>query len=219
MRMKKQSSNLPMVIGISVLLLSMTALVGLAVSVYWKMGPGYFAEAKSIRKLAEEIPGVVVLDVDGNHDLTLEDIWLDIEYRGERLYFSNITTASFTGVEHLCVGQVGEWEFMVYGIPAGHEPPPRESLHDFEAEVHCYSWGGSLDFGPKGNVGARLSPPIRSIAEFLERLPEVRRVIMELPEEYPGTKVGEDEHVVTIIATGREKRTPLWSWAVREPAD
>jgi hypothetical protein len=42
---------------------------------------------------------------------------------------------------------------------------------------------------------------------------------MEVPEGYPGVQVREDEHVVTIIATGRDERTPLWLWAVRKPAD
>jgi hypothetical protein len=79
--------------------------------------------------------------------------------------------------------------------------------------------GGMLDFGPQGDLGAKFDPPIRSIPEFLERLPEVQLAIEALPEEYPGKRIGAGEHVVTVMATGKEKVTPLWRWAMRKPAD
>ena len=187
-----------------ILVVSICAVIGTcAAHQYW-----YYREAREARRLATAIDGVKVLEVDGNHDTTLESIWLDMEYRGERLYFGNVTPASFSDVPHLGVAQIGPWVFTVRGYVAGKEP----------VEEHCRSVGGGLDFGSEGDVGARLEPPIRSIPEFLRRLPEMRRIVATLPDEPPGERIGTDEHRVIVTATGELKTTPLWVWAYRERA-
>jgi hypothetical protein len=160
------------------------------------------------------VSGATVHEVDGVDDFGLENIWLDLEYRGERFRFCDVTTDSFEETGHLRVSRVGLSQFRVYGFERGREPPPRETLAD-----HCYTMGGTLDFGPQGDVGASLSPPIRSIPAFLARLSEVRRIVEGVPVEHPGICIGEDEHVVDIIATGKKKVTPLWCWAVRMAED
>jgi len=169
----------------------------------------YHREAREVRRLAEAIDGVVVIEVDGNHDVTLEDIWLDMEYRGERLYFSSVTADSFSGTDHLRVSQVGGSSFDVRGYVGDSAP----------SEGTCRLWGSDLDFGPDGDVGRALGRPIRSIPEFLRRLPEVRRIVEALPRSAPGVEVGTHEYGTVVTATGEKKQRLLRLFAHQEPSD
>jgi hypothetical protein len=141
---------------------------------YLFAGPGYYAEARAVRKLAEALPGVTVLDVDGNHDFTLEDLWLEIDYRGTRLYFGSVTEGSFEpDGGYVDVAQVGEWGFTTRGYRSHSATEP-------------FSYGAHIEFGPAGNQRSLIDLPIRSIPEFLDRLDEVKAVVMTLPEAPPG---------------------------------
>lgn len=151
--------------------------------------------------------------------MTLESLWLDAVYRGTPVSFTNVTPASFRDVEHLQVAQVGGWGFSVEEFEAGPDAPIEFAKHDPwdpENPVQHFSLGGSLDFGPAGDIGTEFDPPIRSIPEFLERLPEVVARIERLPEGYPGVH----------LATGRGMRwakdprgrveIDTWIWVRRE---
>jgi hypothetical protein len=106
---------------------------------------------------------------------------------------------------------VTHWEVEV-------TPPVEHDPWDPDARPRSYAYGGNLDFGPEGDVGRNLDPPIRSIPEFLRRLPEVEAIVAALPKDPPGTHVGESEHRSVTAATGKLNVTPTWIWAYRVPA-
>jgi hypothetical protein len=131
-------------------------------------GPWYYAEARKIERLARAIPGVAVIEVKGNHDVTYEDIRLDLRYRGVRVYFQNVTRGSFCRwTKNLCVSQIGGWDLD-------------------ERTSHSV---GPVDFGPEGPLADRFNPPFRSIPGFLERLDEVKALVAEIPEGPIGLRV------------------------------
>ena len=55
---------------------------------------------------AEGIEGVVVLDVGGNQDITLEDIWIELEIDGVPVGFSQVTWSSFHDTDHIGVYRI-----------------------------------------------------------------------------------------------------------------
>lgn len=151
--------------------------IGAALGLY---GPWYYAEARKIERLANEIPGVEVIEVDGNHDVTLQGIWLDLRYGGEPVYFQIVTAESFDRwTENLKVGWIGEWDLSWYSYPC-------------EADEKAGNWNvmsGAVNFGPEGPLADRFDPPFRSIPDFLDRLTEAKALLEEFPEGWPGLRV------------------------------
>jgi hypothetical protein len=143
------------------------------------IGPWYDREARAIERIAAEIPGVEVIEVDGNHDITLEDIWLDIRYRGEAVHFGNVTSDSFDEwTPNLGVMRVGDWWFSEHTYP----DPGREAAGDWN------SHGGALDLEPGSVLGELFDPPLGGIRDFLERFDEVKSVIATIPIGSPGIR-------------------------------
>jgi hypothetical protein len=156
----------------------------------------YYYEARTIEELAAEIEGVADIETYGNEDITFEDIGLALTYHGEPIHFSLVTSQSFDDVRHLKIGQVGTSDFVVRGFEEGYVPTG--------ADDDWSLLSGMLDFGPDGDIGATLDPPIRSIPEFLRRLDEVRRIVDGIPTTPPGIR----------IAAGADERHK-WLWVYR----
>jgi hypothetical protein len=156
-------------------------------------GPWYYAEVRRIERRAKEIPGVEVLEVEGNHDLTLEDIWLVIRYRGEVLHFQIVTPGSFERwTENLGVGRMGRFNLSWYSYPSVE----RERKGDWDRA----SW--TVDLGPGTPLADRFDPPFASIPDFLARIDEFRAFVDTIPDEWPGLRIVEPTGRIHHIRRG-----------------
>ena len=146
----------------------------------------YYAEAREIEELAEAIPGVEVIEVDGSHDLTLQYLWLWARYYGTEVIFRGVSEEDFE--DQACgpyLQRLGEWEFVHYGYDNAQA----------EAENRWSSFGEGISLGPQSDL-AKLGGEaslLMSIPNFFENFHHARALLERIPEEYPGLRVVEDD--------------------------
>ena len=173
-------------------------LVGLLALVGNMFGVGpfslfYLAEGREIKRLASQIQGVESVEFGGNRDVTFQDIWLDLRYRGERVYFEQVTPNSFERwTAHLGVGAIGPWSLDLYEYP----PATREAAGNWDRA------SGKVSFGPEGPLADRFDRPFDGITDFLKRIDEAKAVVAEIPLEWPGLRIAQSNGRIIHIRRG-----------------
>jgi hypothetical protein len=139
----------------------------------------YYAELETVRALLEALPGVEIVELGGNEDVTLEDIYAQIRIDGQdvvELY--DLTAESFAPGRHLNVGSAG-------GLaPRGScccfqntwmdgEPKPRRE--------RSLAWGIAVDVGPGGYLAPELAGGIASVQDLVARRREVAKLLASWP--------------------------------------
>ena len=154
----------------------------------------------AVEKMAAAIPGVVVVDSGGNLDVTLQDLWLDIEFRGHTIALVNVTEESFRGGGKVDVAAFDRWRFVCRGFASGADPQT-------EREVRTSAF---IEFGRNGLMTQVLPRSLGSVGEFLDSIEDVESVILGLPVEAPGVCIGVDKSLYD---------EPLDIWVRKRAAD
>jgi hypothetical protein len=148
--------------------------------------PIYYAEARSITKLASAIPGVEVIEVDGWHDLTLVHLYLVVRYQGTEMCFTSVSEESFgEGSRGVSLAWIDAWHLCHYGFDDEND----EETGHFSLFCNSVGLNSCRDL-------ARLDgevPSIRSIPDFFAHFEEAMNLIGRIPESYPGLRVVKED--------------------------
>ena len=75
--------------------------------VWWHLT--YYDELNYIKEELQKIPGVTLVRANGVKDVTLEDIWAEVEVCGKgRLDLFALTRASVTSGDNIRIGRIGD---------------------------------------------------------------------------------------------------------------
>ncbi len=125
-------------------------------------------DANVIKSTLEETEGVDVVDVWGNEDVTLEDIYAVITVRGKGpVTILALTPESIKEAKHFRIAHIGEWELDVL------------RLDEFGAVEASWS---DIDIGREGNFARFLNFKLNSVEDLVQRYDEVLSLIESLPE-------------------------------------
>jgi hypothetical protein len=161
--MKLRSSIKTLLISLG--LLCLTAVVSLGALLYWITGPGYYSELKAVRAKLERIPGAQVLELSGNHDVTLEEIWarINIEGKGEMGFFE-LNRDSFQQTQSLRLRSIGPYSFRTRQLVGGRE-----------------SYGGDIEIGPSSPIPAVRSLGITSVQSAVVHYDQLLALVSTWP--------------------------------------
>jgi hypothetical protein len=160
-------------------LISVIAAVIIGFSLYWVTGPGYYGELNAMCAQLQRIPQVKIIELQGNHDLTLEDIWAKIHVVGKGdMRFSDLGIDAFHRTNHLHLGAVGPYSIRVEG----------EGFHGVvetatNKPVRSKFWGYSVDIGPEGPFASMFPFKIPNVQTAIKHYDDIQRIIGEWPTE------------------------------------
>ena len=133
----------------------------------------------AVRAQLEKIPQVQVIQLDGNHDLTLEHIWARIRVVGKGdMQFNGLSSDSFRDTKHLNLGSVGPYLIRVGGtgyvgvVETATGKPVRSEF-----------FGGSADIGPAGEFASMFPLQITNVQTAVAQYDNICRVIGAWPTE------------------------------------
>jgi hypothetical protein len=76
----------------------------------------YYAGYNTVKDRLKKIEGIKVLELWGNEDVTLEDIYATIVLsNGDTLYFHNLLSSAFDSTKYIWLSRINEWEFHSTG--------------------------------------------------------------------------------------------------------
>ncbi|HEY1170295.1 MAG TPA: hypothetical protein VGH19_02890 [Verrucomicrobiae bacterium] len=150
---------------ISLGLLCLTAVVSLGALLYWITGPGYYAELNAVKAELERMPNVKILELNGVHDLTMEEIWtrIDIADKGEMGFFE-LDRDSFQQTQNLRLTSIGPYSFRT-----------RQLVGDRE------SYGGDIEIGPSSPIPAVRSLGITSVQSAVAHYDKLLALVSTWP--------------------------------------
>lgn len=98
--------------------------IGIISSLYfYKCYKEYYAEYDLVKNELSKIEGIKIINIDGNPDLTLEDIYATIELKnGNKITFGGgLTEKDFRSNSSIEITKVNNWEFHAIGcIDSSH---------------------------------------------------------------------------------------------------
>lgn len=178
----------PSVLGIPRLGFRIAAIVALPLAALWIgymfAGPGYYAEFNRLKAGIAAIPGIELVEIGGNRDLTYEDIWARVRVNGKGdIVLIALTPAALSSTANLHVSHIGPFSVRKerWGYGAVIDREGKQVWHQsigFTLDV-----GADGDFGHAGKLAGRLQPPIANVRELIQRYDEVCAVLESLRQE------------------------------------
>jgi hypothetical protein len=150
----------------------------------------YYAELETVRAVLEALPGVEIVELGGNEDVTLEDIYAQIRIDGQHVVeLYDLTAESFVPGRHLHVGSVGGLAprgscCCFRNVWMDGDPEPRRE--------RALAWSIAIDVGPGGYLAPELAGGIASVPELIARHREVATLLASWPR-CPDSKRYTDE--------------------------
>jgi hypothetical protein len=157
------------IISLTIGLVVLLCLLGAAWIWYCCFGPGYYSELNAVKAQFRKLPGVELIDANGNDDITLEHIWATINVKGKgRLTFLALTTDSFEAGAHVQLLEIGPYRFEVNGT--GYVGVVKSATGEpVRSQFYC-QW---IDIGPSGACARFFPFSVRSIPEAIERYDDI----------------------------------------------
>ena len=86
----------------------------------YKCHSDYYAEYNLVKDKLSNLPDVEILNIDGNSDLTLEDIYATIRLKtGDTLLLYSLNKTTFDSTNSIDIGRLNNWEFHITGCTSG----------------------------------------------------------------------------------------------------
>ena len=125
-------------------------------------------DASAVTAALGKIENIEVIDVWGNEDVTLEDVYAVISVNGKgTITVLGVTPESIEESRHVRVAHIGQWEPDVLRVGQSGE-----------AESERFD----IDFGPDGGLSSELGIEVSSIGDLVRRYDEIASVLEDLPE-------------------------------------
>jgi hypothetical protein len=139
-------------------------LVSLSVFLY-KCHSDYYAEYNLVKDKLSKIPEVEILSIDGNPDLTLEDIFATIRLKtGDTLLLYSLNKTTFDSTNSIDLGRLNNWEFHITECTSGGH------------------WGGgSIDIGQNSVYAQIKKLNIINIQDVITHIDVIKNVINQIP--------------------------------------
>ena len=146
------------------------AVVGISASLYfYKCYKDYYVEYDLVKNELNKIEGIKIISIDGNPDLTLEDISATIEVKnGDTVIFSSgLTEEDFRSTESVKISRLNNWEFHKTGCS------------------HANNWAsGSLDVGQNSEYPEIRKLNIKNIKDAITHFDEINALLNNI-STYP----------------------------------
>lgn len=161
----------------------------------------YYSEFNEINERLSAIPGVRVVRSGGNHDITYEDLYADLEVIGKgRLDLYNLTLSSYDDGSGLDLLHVGGLAPRI----AGCDYLGTWRMSDNQ-RVRTEYKGNAIDIGPSGHFAGDLSGGIKGVEDAVHRFDELQRLLASWPacprSEYRKTPEGWFRYCVQHVAS------------------
>jgi hypothetical protein len=202
------------VFGMPVGAYRITAVLAAPLSAWWVWymlaGPGYYAEFNQIKAQLGQMPGVEIVKMGGNTDLTFEDIWahLKVEGKGE-IRLMSLTRDSLTNSSDLHVAQIGPYSFRKewwgYGAVIDREGKPVR----YQSIGMTLNLGRSGEFSPQGKFFGKLRAPVRNVADVVQHYDEICGALASLqdrPHHFENADGSTVEYTIRTGTTSRRRR-------------
>jgi hypothetical protein len=136
-------------------------------------------DVNEIESALMRVEGIEILDIWGNEDVTLQDVYVVIYVTGKgTVTVLGVTPKSVTETGHVRIAQIGNWEPDVLCLS--------------ESGDIVSSWN-DIDLGRDANLAGIIGPELESIQDLVVRYDEVLSSIEKLPEIPQRTSVRLDD--------------------------
>lgn len=150
--------------------LSLLGVIGVILCVGWYFfaGSGYYRPLRAVEAALRNTPGVEIVSIGANEDVTLEAIWTTIRVKGRgEIGIYDITTDSFRGSDHFKLTSLGPYRFHHDG--EGYVGVERI---DSGEPVCSEFFGGSIDFGRFGEIPRKFPFELRCLNDLISHYDE-----------------------------------------------
>lgn len=163
----------------------------------------YFDEFNELNERLSAIPGIRVVRSGGNHDITYEDLFADLEMVGKgRLRLHNLTLSSYDTGIGLELTHVGGLEPRTAGCDYFGVTRISDSKR-----VRSEYRGYGIDIGPSGAFAPDLRGGIQGVEDGVRRFDELRALLASWPvcprSEYRKTPEGWFRYCVERVASDK----------------
>lgn len=162
-------------------------IVAIPVALWYELkGPGYYAELNAIKRGLAGIPGVRVIEADGNYDLTLEDIYAVVEVAGKgRLKFYDLTLDSFKTPKHLFLTTIGPYRVKTQTEVTAGSVQTEPNTAPQVIRGMGYRW--SIDVGAEGDCATLFPFRLKNVRDVIEHYDAICTELTKWPVA-PATK-------------------------------
>ncbi len=147
-------------------------------------GPGYYAEFNHLKARLGEIPGVEVIRMGGNRDLTYEDLWAHLRVKGKGdITLIALTAPSLSESAELHLSKIGPYSFRNerWGYGAVIDRDGKQVWH--QSIGFTLNVGSGGEFRPGGRLEGRLPGKIRNVQEVIQRYDDIIAAVASLQGE------------------------------------
>ncbi len=147
-----------------VLMIVVASILMLVLILWFSYDWFYYRELRQIRAIFNGYPGTRVTTINGNHDLTLEDIWATVQLdRGGSVSFRSLTRAEMDGGGHVWVRSIGPYSFYPSEYGFGHAIETATGK-----PVKSEAYGNAIDLGASGPYASQLPVRIQSPKDVID---------------------------------------------------
>jgi hypothetical protein len=188
-------------------LVILAIVAAIALSAWQALEWAYYRELNQVRAILASYPGVQVIEIDGNHDIGLEDLFAVVQLDGGgSIRFGGLTEATMPGGDHVYVDAIGPYTFATsdYGILDG-------SVRDRTgAIVKHESYGGGIDIGAAGPYAGALPIAIHSPKDAIDHYDALIKAIASWPDRQDWKDARGNQYRLFVIGGNHLARRPSW---------
>ncbi len=194
-------------ISVTPVLLALVLLTRCELHDWW-----YYRELREVNARLEAIPNVEIIHSGGNEDVTLEDIYAELNVRGKgRLLLAQLSPGAFTGEQRFFVARIGNLEpqSTFYGYSGVIESATGKPLKSV-------GYGGAIEIA--GNEPSGCCRQLRTVEDVItnyDRLVNELQLRPRCPLFTERALPNGDVYRFCVSAVGENSRPPErpeWVW-------